>query len=450
MEMRTFRAYQPTQDLLLPPSLREWLPAGHLAYYLAEVVEQLDLTPFVTDYTSPDGKGAPPYHPALLLTVLLYGYATGIFSARKLATKCVEDVAFRFLAAQQTPDFRTLIKFRRRHLARFQAVFVQVVELAREVGLVKLGHLSIDGTKVKANASKHQAMSYQRMLEQEQRLRAEVAALLAQAEAVDTAEDAAPAGDDGHTLPAELARRETRLQAIAAARQRLEARAQARAQAEEARRAAEAAERTAAGAAPKRYRKAPVATPRPREQENFTDPDSRIMLDGSTKGFVQAYNCQIGVDATAQLIVATAVSNNAADVGQLLPMIDQATTTVGAPAVMTADGGYKSDANFAGLAARGIDGYVACGREVYDPEARCPRGRIPAAATRVDRMARKLRTKRGRAIYRTRKHVVEPVIGWVKAVLGFRQFSLRGLTAVAGEWTLVCVALNLRRMAARC
>lgn len=452
MEMRTFRAYDPAQDLLLPPSLRDWLPAGHLAYYISEVVEQLDLTSFVSDYTSSDGKGAPPYHPVLLLKVLLYGYATGTFSARKLATKCVEDVAFRFLAAQQTPDFRTLIKFRRRHLERFHAVFVQVVELAREVGLVKLGHLSIDGTKVKANASKHQAMSYQRMLEQEQRLRAEVAALLAKAEAVDAAEEeSVPAGDDGHTLPAELARREARLRAITAARARLEARAQARAQAEEERRAAESAERTAAGESPKRYRKAPAVTPQAREQENFTDPDSRIMLDGSTKGFVQAYNCQVGVDATAQLIVATAVNNNAADVGQLLPMIDQVTTTVGeAPAVMTADGGYKSDANFAGLAARGIDGYVACGREVYDPQVRCPRGRIPAAATRVDRMARKLRTKRGRAIYRTRKYVVEPVIGWAKAVLGFRQFSLRGLTAVAGEWTLVCVALNLRRMAVRC
>jgi transposase len=448
METRTFRAYDQAQDLLLPPSLRDWLPPGHLAYYISDVVDQFDLTAFVEEYAAPDGKGAPPYHPALLLKVLVYGYATGVFSARKLARKCIEDVAFRFLAAQQTPDFRTLIKFRRRHLDRFQALFVQVVEFARELGLVQLGHLSIDGTKVKANASKHKAMSYQRMLEQEERLRAEIAALLAQADAVDTAEEAAPERPDGQTLPAELARREARLQAISAARARLEARAGERAQAETTRRAEEAASRAAAGERPPRYRQPPPATPGAREQDNFTDPESRIMRDGSTKGFVQAYNCQVGVDATAHLIVATAVGNNAADVGQLLPVIDQATATVGAsPAKVTADAGYKSEANFAGLDARGIDGYVACGREVYDPRVRAPRGRIPTAATRTERMARKLVTKRGRAIYRLRKHLAEPVIGWVKAVVGFRQFSLRGLHSVTGEWTLVCLALNLRRMA---
>jgi transposase len=450
METRTFRPYDQAQDLLLPPSLRDWLPAGHLAYYISDVVDQLDLGAFVGDYASPEGKGAPPYQPALLLKVLLYGYATGVFSARKLSRKCIDDVAFRFLAAQQTPDFRTLIKFRRRHLDRFQALFVQVVELARELGLVKLGHLSIDGTKVKANASKHKAMSYQRMLEQEQRLRAEIAALLAEAEAVDTAEEAEPDRADERTLPAELARREQRLQAIAAARARLEARARERAQAEATRRAQEATEREAAGEPPKRYRHPPAATPGAREQDNFTDPESRIMLDGGTKGFVQAYNCQVGVDATAQLIVATAVGNNAADVGALLPMVDQTTATVGqVPTVLTADGGYKSEANFTGLEERGIDAHVACGREVYDPQVRAPRGRIPTAATRTERMARKLVTKRGRALYRLRKHIVEPVIGWVKAVLGFRQFSLRGLGPVAAEWTLVCLALNLRRMAVR-
>jgi hypothetical protein len=329
-------------------------------------------------------------------------------------------VAFRFLAARQTPDFRTLIKFRRRHLDRFQALFVQVVEFARELGLVQLGHLSIDGTKV--NASKHKAMSYQRMLEQEERLRAEIAALLAQADAVDTAEEVAPERPDGQTLPAELARRKARLQAISAAR-------------------------AAADERPPRYRQPPPTTPGARGQDNFTDPESRIMRDGSTKGFVQAHDCQVGVDATAHLIVATAVGNNAADVGQLLPVVDQATATVGAPAKVTADAGYKSEANFAGLDARGIDGYVACGREVYDPRVRAPRGRIPTAATRTECMARKLVTKRGRAIYRLRKHIAEPVIGWVKAVVGFRQFSLRGLQSVTGEWTLACLALNLRRMA---
>jgi transposase len=447
MERRTFRAYDQTQSLLLPPSLKDWLPDGHLAAFISEVVDDLDLRELIADYQSRHGRGAPPYDPRMLLKVLIYGYATGVFSSRKLAQRCIEDVAFRYLAAQQQPDFRTLIKFRARHLERFHGLFVQVVELAREMGLVRLGHLSIDGTKVRANASKHKAMSYGRMLEQESKLEAELAELLEKARATDQAEDEAGAPADSHRLPEEIERREKRLAAIQAARQRLEERARQRAREEERRRAEEAEERE--GQPVRRYRKPPAQEPAAKEQENFTDPESRIMRDGATKGFVQAYNCQIAVDDQEHIIVAADVSNNAADVGELLGMVDQAQANTGsAPSKVSADAGYKSEANFAGLEERDIDGYVACGREAYDERLQAPRGRIPDKATRTERMARKLLTKAGRAVYRKRKHTAEPPIGWVKNVLGFRQFSLRGCAKVCAEWKLVCAALNLRRMAA--
>jgi len=364
----------------------------------------------------------------------------------------VEDVGFRYLSAQQSPDFRTFIKFRSRHIERFRGLFVQVVELSRELGLVQLGHLSIDGTKVKANASKHKAMSYKRMLSEERKLRGEIDDLLARAGAVDEAEDARyGASSSGESIPAELSRREQRLSAIGAARGRLEARARARAAEEAKRREEEAEEREESGEAPKRYRKDPDPEPGASEQENFTDPESRIMRDGATKGFVQAYNGQLAVDAKHQIIVAAELDNNASDGGKLLPMVDAAVANAGGkPGYMTADGGYKSEENFAGLDEREVDGYVACGREVYDPRIACPRGRIPKGATRTDRMARKLLTKRGRRRYRKRKHTVEPVIGWIKSVVGFRQFSLRGQRKASGEWALVTTALNLRRMAVLC
>jgi Transposase DDE domain/Transposase domain (DUF772) len=384
----------------------------------------------------------------MLLKVLVYGYATGVFSSRRQAQRCLEDVAFRYLAAQQQPDFRTLIKFRSRHRERFAGLFVEVVELAREMGMVRLGHLSIDGTKVKANASKHKAMSYGRMLEQEKKLRDEIAALLERAQATDDAEEQGGAPDDDHRLPEEIARREKRLAAIEQARGRLEERARQRAEQEARRREQEATERAHEGKPEKRYRKDPQETPKAGEQENFTDPESRIMKDGATKGFVQAYNCQIAVDDEAHIIVAAETSNVAADVGQLVTTLDGVHETLAAyPRQLTADAGYKSEENFAVLQQRGVDGYVACGREVYDEPVTAPRGRIPQAATRTERMKRKLLTKAGRAIYRKRKYVAEPPIGWIKSVLGFRQFSMRGLSKVGAEWKLVCMALNLRRMA---
>ncbi len=452
MESRKFRPYDQSQCLLLPPSLREWLPDGHLAVYISDVVDGLDLRALIADYDSPEGKGAPPYHPRMLLKVLIYGYATGVFSSRKLAARCVEDVGFRYLSAQQVPDFRTFIKFRSRHIERFRGLFVQVVAMSRELGLVKLGHLSIDGTKVKANASKHKAMSYKRMLSEERKLRDEIDDLLARAGAVDEAEDTRYGEDgSGESIPAELGRREQRLAAIRAARGRLEARARARAAEESTRREGEAEEREQSGETPKRYRKDPDPVPKAKEQENFTDPESRIMRDGATKGFVQAYNGQLAVDAKHQIIVAEVLDNNASDSGKLLPMVDAAVANAGGkPGYVTADGGYKSESNFAGLDEREVDGYVACGREVYDPGVKCPRGRIPKDATLTERMARKLLTKRGRGRYRKRKHTVEPVIGWIKSVVGFRQFSLRGQRKASGEWALVTTALNLRRMAVLC
>jgi len=447
MKSRKFREYDPDQTLLMPPSLEEWLPDGHLARFVSDVVDGLDLTEMRSSYDSPEGKGAPPYHPRMLLKVLVYGYATGTFSTRKLAAKCVDDVGYRYLSAQQAPDFRTFIKFRSRHLEFFRNIFIQVVDFAQESGLVKLGHLSIDGTKVKANASKHKAMSYSHMVSKEPELRRQIEELIERAKAIDEAE-AEEYGDwDGHSLPDHLRNRQDRLRAIQAAKKRIEARAKRRAEDEEQRRASEAEERKAQGKKPKRYRKPPDPTPKGREQDNFTDHESRIMRDGATKGYIQGYNAQVGVDAEHQIIVAAEVGDNASDVGELLPMIDAAVANTGMHlGVVTADGGYKSDENFAGLDERGVDGYVACGREAYDPRVRCPRGRLPKGATRQDRMERKLLTKRGRSIYRKRKYTVEPVIGWIKACVGFREFSLRGLSKAAAEWQLVCLALNIRRM----
>ena len=447
MSWRRFRDYDPDQDLLLPPSLLDWLPDGHLALFVSDVIDGLDLSEMLASYDSPEGKGAPPYHPQMLLKVLVYGYATGTFSSRKLAAKCVDDVGFRYLSAQQTPDFRTFIKFRSRHLEFFRGVFVQVVEFARESGLVKMGHLSIDGTKVKGNASKHKAMSYGHMLKYERKLRREIDELLKHAEAIDEAEDKEYGDGDGYSLPEQLRDRRKRLQVIGEARKRIEERAKRRAEAEQERREKEAEARREEGKKPKRYRKPPSTKPKAKEQENFTDPESRLMRDGATKGYIQGYNAQVGVEGSHRIIVAVEVGNNAADVGSLLPVLDASVENTGeCPDEVSADSGYKSEENFAGLEDRGVDGYIACGREVYDRRIGCPRGRIPKDATLTDRMARKLLTKHGRGVYGKRKHISEPPIGWIKSVLGFRQFSLRGLEKVAAEWNLVCLALNIRRM----
>jgi len=383
-----------------------------------------------------------------MLKVLLYGYAVGVFSSRKLAARCVEDIAFRYLAGQLRPDFRSILKFRTRHLKRFERLFVQTVQLAQESGLVTLGRIAIDGSKFKANASKHKAMSYQHMCAQEKKLTREIAEILERVEAVDEAEDKEFGDYDGYSLPDALAHREGRLATIQAAKARLEERARERARQEEERRKTEAAERTQQGGKPRRYRKEPDPVPKAKEQENFTDPDSRIMKDGATKGFIQAYNTQIAVDDEAGIIVATQLNNQANDSRQLLPMLEAVKENTGAcPGETLADAGYKSESNFEALASHPTEAYVACGREAYDPRIECPRGRIPKDATHTQRMERKLRTRKGRAIYRKRKHIVEPVFGWIKHVMGFRQLSLRGQENAHAEWNLVCGVLNLRRMA---
>lgn len=427
----TFRPCAPDQALLFPPSPRDWLPEGHLAFFIADTVAALDLQACYAPYEG-DGRRNQPFDPQMMVTVLLYAYATGTFSSRGIARKLEEDVAYRVLAAGNFPAHRTIAEFRQQHLAVFEALFVQVVHVAREAGVVQLGTLAIDGTKVKAHASKHKAMSYKRMLEQERQLREQIAALIAEAAAVDASEEAAHGPDvRGDELPAELRRRETRLAAITAAKARLEAR-----QAEEDRQK---------GRTPddgRKSRRRPFArdfgVPPDDAQDNFTDPESRIMK--TSAGYDQCYNGQIAVDAASQMIVATGLTNCAADHGALLPLIDQSHATLGAdPTDVLADAGYKSEASFQTLETRHITAYISLGREGK------PSAPPNPAHEATQRMAERLTSEGGRARYRRRKAIVEPVIGWIKAVLGFRRFSLRGETKARGEWNVVCLALNLKR-----
>ena len=428
----SFRPCAPDQSLLFPPSPRDWLPEGHLAFFVADTVAALDLSALYAPYDG-DGRRNQPFDPQMLVTVLVYAYATGTFSSRKIARKLHEDVAYRVLGAGNFPAHRTVADFRRLHLPTFSALFVQVVQIAREAGVVQLGTVAIDGTKVHANASKRKAMSYARMLAQERRLREEIAALIAAAEAADTSEDATHGPDGpGDDLPAELQRREARLATIAAAKARLEAR--------------QAAADRQRGRTPDEGRKGRGPTPFARDfgvppddaQDNFTDPESRIMK--TSYGFDQCYNGQLAVDATAQIIVGTDLTACAADTGQLVPLLDQVVGTVGVhPTAAVADNGYKGEDNFTALETRQITAYVSLGRE---GKATPPTAPGPATA----RMAARLVSEAGRATYRRRKAIVEPVIGWIKHVLGFRQFSVRGETKARGEWTLVCLAVNLKRL----
>jgi len=432
----TFRPYDPDQGLLLPPSLRDWLPEDHLAYFISDTVDQLDLSRFYEEYQG-DGRRNRPYEPRMMLKVLIYGYATGTFSSRKIARKLHEDVAFRMLVAGNFPAHRTLADFRHDHLADFESLFVQVVRIAREVGLVKLGTVAIDGSKVKANASKHKAMSYERMEREEARLKKDIRSLVRQARKTDAREDRRYGKQSsGEELPAELARRSERLEKIQAAKRRLEERQVAKDR-ESGRRPGDDEDRDKPG---RPYRRRFGEVPR-KAQENFTDPDSRIMK--TSKGFEQCYNAQAAVDAAGHLIVATGLTNNASDSGQLTLMVDEVARVTGElPERALADAGYCSEANLRELEEREVDAYVALGREGKAAARKAPTKERPATA----RMRRKLASKRGRARYRRRKCVGEPPFGWIKSVLGFRGFSLRGQAKVRGEWNLVCLALNLRRM----
>jgi len=433
----SYLPYEPQQQMLLPHALQDWLPDGHLAYYISDTIDSLDLSAFHARYAV-GGSRNQPFHPAMMLKVLVYGYATGVFSSRKMARKLHEDVAFRVLSANNYPAPRTICDFRAAHLTEFADVFVQVVKLAKECGLVKLGTISVDGTKIKANASRHKAMSYDRMNKAELELKAQIDALLAKAKATDEAEKNEPELE----IPAELSRREDRLAVIRAARARLEERQR---QADTARgRSADDDTPPEAGGAPKKKSrfKYKFGEPKPNAQENFTDPESRVMKHAGG-GFEYSYNAQTAVDAAAHIIVAAELGNCAADSGQLSTILSAVKRDAGAdPKQVLADAGYRSEDMFEQLKNHPAELIVALGREGRKDVAIDATKRPLCAA-----MAEKFKSAATQAAYRKRKWLSEPPNGWIKNVLGFRQFSMRGLAKVEAEWKLVCAALNLRRMA---
>lgn len=430
---KTYRSYLPEQDLLLPPSLRDWLPENHLAYFVSDLIDQADLSA-IESYYEQEERGYPPYHPRMMTKILVYGYCVGVFSSRRLGKRLQEDVAFRVLAAGNEPDFRTISDFRKIHLEALEGLFQQVLRMALELGAMKLGRVAIDGSKLKANASKHKAMSYRRMKQQEQRLREEVRGLLQRAEAIDAEEDAEYGPDKlGDELPAELQRREERLRRIREAKRALEERARAEAEAEG-----------------KDQEEQGKAKPAPKAQYNFTDPESRILK--GPDGFLQGYNAQIAVEPVLQLIVGQGVTQEANDKRQLLPMLRKVKEQSGQkPGVVLADNGYLSEENLKGAARMQVDAYVAAGKQKHSQiVSPCPRGPIPKSATSLERMRRKLQTISGRKIYARRKAIVEPVFGQIKSRQGFRQFLLRGVDKVRGEWALVCMTHNILKLHRAC
>ncbi len=452
---RGFLPYSLDQRLLLPPDMREWLPDGDLAVFISDVVDELDLSAMYRAYEG-DGRGRPPYHPAMMVKLVLYAYCTGVPSSRKIERATYRDVAFRVLAGDQHPDHDSIAEFRKRHLAALAELFVQVLRLCQAAGLVKLGHVALDGTKVKANASKHKAMSYARMGEVEQRLEAEVRALLAQAEQIDAAEDAQHGrGRRGDELPAELARRETRLAAIRAAKAALEAEAreQAARDAEEAQAKLAAREQrvgSAKGGVPKVV-DPEQARPEPKAQRNFTDPESRIMKDGTTKSFTQAYNAQAAVDGHAQIIVACPVTQAATDVDQFAPVLAQVEVNAGQrPAIVTADAGYFSERNVTTAMLSGIDVYIPPDRLQHGPPDGDQSNRHFRTHPVAQAMRDKVRRDSGRIIYALRKVIVEPVFGQIKEARGFRRFSFRGLAKVSAEWAVICLTHNLLKLFRAC
>jgi len=454
---KSFRADDLNQSLLFPPSLHDWLPDHHLARFLADVVSALDLDAIYSSYNEKDGRGMSAYAPVMMVRILLYGYATGVYSSRKMQTKTYDDVAFRFLSADEHPDHSTLAEFRKRHLTALAGLFMQALQLCAKAGLVKLGHVAIDGTRIKANASKHKAMSYGRMSETEQRLKQEVEALLKQAEETDAAEDALYGkGKCGDELPEELQRRKSRLKKIQQAKAELEKEAAERAEQElaaaEAKLAARKKKEEKTGRKQRgREPQIPspeLAKPDAKAQRNFTDPESRIMPDGANKGsFLQGYNAQAAVDAKAQVIVAAQITQQANDSRQLIPMLEQVKANMGRkPDAVSADAGYWSEANAIDRRVTGIDLHIATGRvkhgETITTGSQPPLE--PATARQI--MQHKLRTEAGHAVYKMRKAIVEPVFGQIKEQRGFRRFSMRGLEKVRAEWKLVCATANLLKL----
>lgn len=441
---KRYRKWSPDQVWLFPPSPQDWLPENHLVYFLMDVTGQVDLSPIFAHYEKTP-QGQPPYHPRMMLTLLLYSYCTGVYSSRKIMARCQGDAAFRVIVGNDIPDFRTISDFRKTHLPLMNMLFVEVLRLCAEAGLVQVGRLALDGTKVKANASRHKAMSYDRMVKEEERLQKEIVDLLEQAQQADKAEDEQHGKDrSGQEIPDELARRESRLKKIQEAKAALEEQAKAKARAHKAKLEAEG----------KTSKKDPEqAIPKGKAQRNFTDPESKIMKT-SNKGFDQCGNAQ-AVANEQQIIVAADVTNEANDMRQVAPMLEQTQENLDAagveeqPKELLADAGYFSEVNVKTVESAGMNPFIATQRLKHHEEIpAAPKGRTPKHLSSKQRMARKQRTKKGRETYSKRKWMIEPVFGQIKACRLFRNFSLRGLQQMQGEWTLVCLTHNLLKLAA--
>ena len=434
---KVFRPWKTDEVWLLPPSVADFVPAGHPAHLIRDLVsEELDLSAIMGAYT--EVKGYPPYHPAMMVALLLYAYRSGVYSSRRIARGCQERLDFQAVTALNQPDFRTISEFRRRHLDALAGLFVQVLALCRKAGLARLDHVAVDGTKIKANASKHKAMSYARMVEAEAELSCEVDEWLARAAAEDAAEDAAHGSTRrGDEPPDWMVTKQARLARIRAAKAELEAEARA---AEAARPPPPANPDGSSKPRPGRTPKHEPGKPKPKAQRNFTDPQSRIMK--GRDGFIQAYNAQVAVDAGAQIIVAHRLTNNGSDQDALLTLLDKIEANTGEmPNEVSADNGFCSEANLEGLNARAVRGYVAAGR-ASKPGGGKKGGKL------VQAMRARLRKGGHRSRYRIRKYTVEPVFGHIKQARGFRQFLLRGIDKVKSEWAMICTAHNLAKLTA--
>jgi transposase len=439
---KSFRDWHFDQELLLPPSVQDFVPEGHLARFVVGLVrDELDLSAIYAGYAGE--KGQPPYHPAMMTALLLYGYAVGVYASRRLARACCERVDFMAIVALDAPDFRTVSDFRKRHLKALQGLFVQVLKLCERAGLVKLGHVALDGTKIRANASRHKALSYGRMAEREKELEAEVRGWLAAAEAADAEEDRLyGAGKRGDELPAWVADKEKRLIRIREAKAALEAEAKAMAEKKlRAEAAAEEQRKVEGRKKPGKKARPPSAEPEAKAQRNFTDPESRVML--SKDGFIQGYNAQAAVDGKAQVIVAHGLVASQSDHDQLCALLDGVEANLGKkPREVSADSGFCSEANLAALDERGIAGYVAVARAKHPDKAK---RKLISPLMRA--MQKRLKRAGRRSRYRLRKQIVEPVFGQIKQARGFRQFLLRGIEKVKGEWAMLCTAHNLLKLA---
>jgi transposase len=497
-KLKSFRPWQPDQTTLLPPSPREWLADDHQVYFLLDLVDELDLSAILSPAQAKDPRGEKGFDPRMMTMLLLYAYCVGTISSRKIERACYEDLAFRVLTGNQQPDHSRISEFRRRNLDALKGLFVQILRLCQMAGLASLGHVALDGTKVKANASKHKAMSHERMLRAEKQLEQEINALMRRAEILDAQEDRRYGKNNrGSDLPEELRRRQDRLERIRQARKEMEAETAAAA----ARQRQEEADEASATAAAAQDSEAPAAeqselnkkaesaaakareardtaveaaddagleppdleplavdamprrglarkadgTPKGKTQRNFTDPDSHLMQSGGS--YLQGYNCQLAVDSDHQVIVAVGVSNQAPDVEHLEPMLQRIADTAGAlPDVLTTDAGYWSEANATTCAEQGIDAYIATGRLPHGKPLPPKRGPMPRDADAKARMARKLRSKTGAAIYAQRKAIVEPVNGQIKEARGLRSFLLRGIEKVDAEWHLIAATHNLLKL----